>query len=102
MAFVAESGGEMVGFIAGHRTTRFECHGEVQWLLVAPECRGGTVGSMLLAALAEWFTTEHATRVCVNVAPDNERARRFYERHGAVDLSEYWMEWPDIGRAGRA
>jgi hypothetical protein len=40
-----------------------------------------------------------ATRVCVNVAPENLRARRFYARHGAAPLSEDWMVRDDIAVA---
>jgi GNAT superfamily N-acetyltransferase len=97
---VAEAEGTLVGFIAGHRTTRFGCAGELQWLLAAPAYRGGRIASALIAALATWFAGEGVTRVCVNVAPDNVPARRLYARHGAVTLSEYWMMWPDIAVAG--
>lgn len=102
VAYVAMSGGTVVGYIAGHRTTRFGCAGELQWLLVAPTQRRGTVASGLLAALATWFSAQGATRVCVNVAPENVPARRFYSRHGAMDLSEYWMVWSDVAVAARA
>jgi GNAT superfamily N-acetyltransferase len=99
VAFVAESGGELVGYIAGHATTRFGCAGELQWLLVSPAQRGGGVADLLLAALVNWFASQNIAAVCVNVEPDNVPARRFYARHGAVDLSEYWMTWPDVTRA---
>ena len=88
-AFVAEADGVVVGYVAGHRTTRFGCAGEIQWLLVAPAYRGGEVGAGLLAAMAAWFVAEGAGRVCVNVAPENAPARRLYARHGAMALSEY-------------
>lgn len=94
--FVAEDEEGVVGFIAGHLTTRLGCSGELQWLLVSPEHRGGRVAADLLAALATWFVGQGANRVCVNVAPENVRARRFYARHGAVELSKFWMVWPDI------
>ena len=87
----------MAGFIAGHLSTRFGCAGELQWLLVAPEFRGALVASTLLASLADWFVAAGAARVCVNVAPENLRARRFYARCGAVSLSPHWMVWDDIG-----
>jgi GNAT superfamily N-acetyltransferase len=96
-AFVAEVDGALAGYIAGHRTTRFGCGGELQWLLVAPAFRGGPAAGGLLDALAAWFVGQGAGRVCVNVAPENAAARRFYGRRGATVLSEYWMVWPDIG-----
>ena len=97
--FVAEADGRMIGFVAGHLTTRFGCDGELQWLFVAPERRGRGAAELLLDGLAHWFAGQSAARVCVNVEPDNERARRFYARHGARALSDYWMVWPDIAAA---
>lgn len=99
LGVLADVDGTLVGYAAGHLTTRLGCAGEVQWLLVAPESRGGQVASALLGHLARWLVAAGARRVCVNVEPANERARRFYRRHGATDLSEYWMVWPDIGAA---
>lgn len=95
-AFIAESAGEVLGFVAGHLTERFGCDGELQWMLVDAAWRGGRVGDALLTSLAHWFVAQSAHRICVNVAPENVRARRFYGRHGAIDLSEYWMVWPDV------
>jgi ribosomal protein S18 acetylase RimI-like enzyme len=96
VAYVAEADGAIVGFIAGHLTTRFGCEGELQWLLVAPAHRGGGPAGQLLLALAGWFGRQGAARVCVNVARENERARRFYRRHGAQELGEHWMVWQQI------
>jgi GNAT superfamily N-acetyltransferase len=100
--FVAEVEGALVGFIAGHLTTRFGCDGELQWLLVAPAWRGSLTAGGLLQTLAAWFVCRTAPRVCVNVALENVRARRFYARCGAVELSEGWMVWPDIKIAAPA
>lgn len=99
VAFIAIQDDELVGFVAGHSTTRFGCQGELQWMLVHPGYRGSSVASDLLIQIAEWFIQNDATHVCVNVEPDNSRARRFYRCHGAVGLSEYWLEWPDITKA---
>jgi len=95
-AFVAEAGGQVVGFIAGHLTTRFGCDGELQWLLVAPAARGGPAAARLWDHLRDWFIQQKARRICVNVTPENVRARRFYARMGAEELSLYWMVWPDV------
>jgi GNAT superfamily N-acetyltransferase len=97
--FVAERGRSMVGYIAGHLTTRFACDGELQWLFVLPDHRGGGVASGLLRQLATWFVRHDALKVCVNVEPENARARRFYQRHGAQALSQHWLVWPDISSA---
>ena len=100
VGFVAGEGDAMLGFIAGHLTRRFGCDGELQWVFVAPECRGRGVATMLLRQLAAWFVQRDARRVCVNVEPENARARAFYSRHGARELSAHWLEWPDIAALG--
>ena len=96
VAFLSESDTCAIGYIAGHLTTRFGCDGELQWLLVAPAHRGGPAATGLLRLLAGWFARHGAPRVCVNVAADNSRARGFYRRHGAEELSPHWMVWDDI------
>ena len=84
-----------IGYIAGHLTRRFHCQGELQYLYVLPAHRGGKVAAGLLRQLAGWFVEQGAHRVCVDVG--NERARRFYTRHGAVELRKHWLVWEDIG-----
>jgi ribosomal protein S18 acetylase RimI-like enzyme len=96
VAFLAEAEGAVVGYIAGHLTTRFGCDGELQWLLVSPAHRGGPAATELLRRLAAWFARHDSPHVCVNVEPDNERARGFYRRQGARELATHWMVWPDI------
>jgi GNAT superfamily N-acetyltransferase len=96
VALVAEGDNALVGFIAGHLTTRFGCDGELQWLLVALEARGGPTATLLWETLRDWFIEQRARRVCVNVALDNSRACRFYARMGATPLSEHWMAWDDV------
>ena len=96
VAFVAESDGLLVGFIAGHLTRRFDCDGELQWILVAPAHRGDGTADRLLEALASWFVHQGARRICVNVAADNMTARRFYARRGAMEMSLPWLVWPEV------
>ncbi len=93
---VAECGSDCVGYIAGHLTRRFDCDGELQWIHIAAEHRGLGVASELLGHLARWFQQHSAQRICVDVEPTNTRARRFYRRHGAIELNEHWLEWQDI------
>jgi GNAT superfamily N-acetyltransferase len=42
------AGDAVVGYIAGHRTTRHHCAGEVQYLFVAPAYRRRGVATALL------------------------------------------------------
>ena len=86
----------LVGFIAGHLTRRYACDGELEWINVIPERRGSAVASELLHLQVAWFVEQRASRICVDVDPNNTTARRFYKRHGAVDLNEHWLVWNDI------
>jgi GNAT superfamily N-acetyltransferase len=98
IVLVAEDGISIVGYIAGHLTTRFGCDGELQWLFVLPAYRGGGVASRLLGALATWCARHDSRSVCVDVEPENARARRFYLRHGARALDTHWLVWDDISQ----
>lgn len=92
---IAEDGANLVGFVAGHRTRRFGCDGELEWINVARESRGRGIGEMLVRAIGAWFVTQGARRICVDVEPDNAAARRLYSRCGAKPFKPYWMLWED-------
>lgn len=98
IAYVAVEGEKVVGLIAAHLTRRFQCDGELQWISVRPGNRGRGVADELLRLVAKWFVEQGAHRVCVDVEPSNEIARRFYGRNGAVDLKPSWMVWEDISQ----
>ena len=95
-AFVAEVGENVVGFVAGHLTNRYQCEGELQWINVAPDQRGRGIAGSLLVAMAGWFKQQNARRICVDVVPENIAARGLYASHGAVPLNPHWMVWEDI------
>ena len=92
-AFVAVEGMDVVGFAAGHRTTRFGCDGELQWINVAEKRRGRGIADRLIASMGVWFVQQEASRICVNVDPHNLAARKLYARCGAQLLNEHWMVW---------
>lgn len=98
VGYVALANDAVIGYIAGHRTTRNDCAGEVQYLFVAPEYRRQGVATALLRLLAKWFQTQAAQKVCVGLADDSPpQARPFYERVGASPLKRNWYGWEDIG-----
>jgi GNAT superfamily N-acetyltransferase len=94
--YVALEGDSLVGFIAGHLTRRYACDGELEWIDVIDTRRRSGVASELLRLLAQWFAGHNASRICVDVDPDNAVARRFYARHGAENLNPHWLVWQDI------
>jgi GNAT superfamily N-acetyltransferase len=97
VGYVALVGDVVIGYIAGHRTTRHGCTGEVQYLFVAPAYRRRGVATALLRLLADWFRKESAQRVCVCVDADSPAAQPFYDSVGALSLKKYWRVWEDIG-----
>lgn len=93
--FVAVDREIVVGLAAGHRTLRFDCDGELQWINVAAGKRGQGIAGMLMARIGAWFVEQNARRICVNVAPQNTTARRLYVERGARPLNQEWMVWDD-------
>lgn len=94
--YVAVERDRIVGYIAGHLTRRYDCDGEIQYLFVAPGCRRRGIGSELLARLFQWFREERASRICVDVVPENAVARTFYRRYGAITFNRGWLVFPEV------
>jgi GNAT superfamily N-acetyltransferase len=98
VGYVALVNEEIVGYIAGHLTTRHGCAGEVQYLFVTPFYRRHGIATALFRLLAKWFHLQAAEQVCVGVADDSpQEARPFYERVGASPLKRHWFAWENIG-----
>ena len=97
MAYVALENDAVVGYIAGHLTTRHGCEGEVQYLYVSTEFRRKRIASKLLQLLAGWFVSQTAAKVCVALADDSAvEFKPFYESAGAVPLKRFWYAWRDV------
>jgi GNAT superfamily N-acetyltransferase len=98
---LAEGAGEMLGF-----TVCGECRdpdagddvGEVRMMFTAAGAWGRGVGSALMAAALDDLRERGCSEATVWSFADNERANRFYERHGfARDGAERTEEaWADI------
>jgi len=99
VTFVALDGDGVVGLVAGHRTKRFGCDGELEWIDVAKEYRGRGIAEGLMTAMIRRFVEQGALRVCVNVSPENIQACRLYPRYVAVPVNLHGMIWKDVGRS---
>ena len=86
----------LVGFVAGHLTTRFGLDGELEWINVDPAFRRTGVATALVTHLAKWFMDQNASHICVDPGPSDSPARAFYHRLGATSLDEHWLVWNDI------
>jgi len=97
VAYIAASGHQVVGLVAGHLTTRHGCRGELEWIDVHAEHRRKGIAEGLLRKLAAWFVAHQAHKICVDVQPTNAAARAFYAKHGAIELNPHWMVWNRMG-----
>ncbi len=94
--FVAIREEVVIGFIAGHRTRRHSCDGELEWRDVTAAHRRQGIAGKLVVTLAAWFVEQQALRVCIDVKPENTAARALYAKYGARPLNPHWMFWEDI------
>jgi ribosomal protein S18 acetylase RimI-like enzyme len=95
--FVAERGGDLVGFVHGGRYRDDDAPapqaGEVYALYVRPTAQGGGAGTALLAAALLALRAGGLAPVLLWVLADNHSARGFYERHGfALDGGTHTYE----------
>lgn len=77
--FVAAfAGGAFAGYMIG--TVHAEDDRELDWMMVHPNFHGSDVASTLMRAGVEWLGTDRP--MWLNVIAHNERAIRFYRKHG--------------------
>lgn len=80
--FVAMRGAAATGLVAAIPDESGDHHVISTW--VAPERRGSGVAHQLVAAVVAWASDHGASGLVLDVAENNPRARRFYERTGFV------------------
>ena len=97
VGYVATIDDAVIGYIAGHRTTRHGCDGELQYLFVAAAYRRQQIAATLLRSLAHWFSQQGARKICVAIAADSPpEAKPFVETLGATPLKNNWYAWQNI------
>jgi ribosomal protein S18 acetylase RimI-like enzyme len=84
---IAEDGPDMAAFsqsvlVHGGQTT-----GELDWLHVRPEIRGGGLGTRLLEGTAQALEEMGADRIQGLVLAGNEEGAEFYEEHGYAEVN---------------
>jgi len=95
VVFKACVDGKMIGYIAGHLTTRYGKDAEIQSFYILKENQRAGVGGKLLLRLIEWATRHKARSLCVGIAPEN-RYKSFYLKYGGRHLSPHWIYWDDM------
>ena len=81
---LAENGDELLGFCAYGWSRDEDAQGiwEIKNLHVAPELRGGGIGSALFETAVQAVTDTDASELTLWVVDSNRPARQFYERKG--------------------
>jgi GNAT superfamily N-acetyltransferase len=74
--------GHLVGKLAGPSTMLLQPVAVLESIRVDPAVRGQGAGHRLVEAFLAWARAGGAAVTCVTAYAANERARRFYERHG--------------------
>ena len=99
-ALIALSGGKPAGYILLALTWSQEAGGKVVWIdeiYVRPEARGSGAGCALIEAVRSRFP---AARYRLELEPDNDGARRLYERLGFTALP-YEQMYTSVARSAR-
>lgn len=91
-AWIARDGDLPVGYLLAVYVFSLEHLGltaEIDEFFILPSHRGLRVGTHLLLAAEEEFSRVGCTNVPLQLARRNEKARKFYHRHGYRERSNY-------------
>jgi GNAT superfamily N-acetyltransferase len=95
IVFKAIKDRQIVGFIAGHLTNRYEKDAEIQSFYVLRNEQRSGIGSALLKSLLTWLKKQNAKSLCVGIFPENPYLV-FYLKYGGLHLNPYWIYWDDL------
>jgi GNAT superfamily N-acetyltransferase len=95
IVFKAVDEDRIIGFIAGHLTTRFDKDAEIQNFYVLKNYQRKSIGYTLLVQLIKWLAANKANSLCVGIAEYNPY-QSFYLKYGGQYLNEHWIFWDDI------
>lgn len=84
--FVAEAGGEVVGYLVGYTrepsSLRPVKTAELESMFVREAWRGQSAGARLIRAFSQWANGQGAQSISVTAYSANQRAIAFYQRAG--------------------
>lgn len=95
---VAEESGTILGFIVAdrlHRRRRERLMGRIITIDVVPESQQSGLGTLLISRAEEVLKQAGCDLAVLEVAVDNEKALRFYKKHGysvLKALPKYYMD----------
>ena len=82
VTFIVNHGDEARGLVAGAHDANDRAIVQLMAMWVHPALRGTGAAAALVAALLAWAAAQGGRDVRLLVIARNDRARRFYERHG--------------------
>ena len=96
--FLAEVGGQPVGYVAYHHTSRHGTEAELQNIYILKEWQRRGIGAHLLGTVAHRLHADGSRTMCVGYDADSPY-KRFYFKYGAVETQpgSAWAIWPDLG-----
>jgi GNAT superfamily N-acetyltransferase len=98
-AVIAEAGGAVVGFACTYGADHEHWGSLLDNLHVHPDWQGKGLGKALFLKSVEWCAREYPEAgMYLLVLAGNTRARRLYERYGAIDAAAESWEPPGGGR----
>ncbi len=87
--WLATVGGDIVGSIAIDGMTSDREGAHLRWFIVAPDCQGRGVGSILIRKAIEFCRNAHFNRVYLWTFAGLDPARHLYEKHGFSVCEEH-------------
>ncbi|MEO8860414.1 MAG: GNAT family N-acetyltransferase [Ginsengibacter sp.] len=83
---------KIVGYLAGHLTTRYNLDAEIQSFCVLKQDQKQKIGTRLLTEFTKWLIKMNARSLCVGFKPEN-KYKAFYFKHAGQYLNEHWIYW---------
>ncbi len=101
--FLAEVGGQPIGYVAYHHTSRHGTDAELQNIYILKEWQRRGIGACLLGTVAHRLHADGSRTMCVGYDADSPY-KRFYFKYGAVEMQpgSAWAIWPDLGALAAA
>jgi len=88
---------KMVGFIAGHLTTRFDKDAEIESFYTQDGDESTSAWAQLLLHFIDWAKQHEAMSLCVGIGPEHNQYREFLIQYGARFVNPRWVYWDDMG-----
>lgn len=85
----------MVGYVAGHHTTKWGVETELQSMYILQNYQGLGIGTRLFAMLVDWLRQSGVRSLGVNVFAESPY-NRFYEKMGGEEIRPGVMLWKDL------